>query len=206
MDEMIPISSLNSFRKLKNLKVGMYVLFGIGEDSCGDRLHEEQKIDEAKLPDLGIVLAESLETIYFSHTEGRIGILARAIQRLLSAKTTCLPRLRKISVEAYTVGLDQSPSLRSLQDMAAEVEVKLRIIERVVEDNEPSELGRGWDGSVTWAGLMGHGGQLGRYIVKANSWCRNLADTALRPRMASSPVSCDWQYTILRSTIRQRRE
>lgn len=165
-DDLTPVPSLGDFRRLKNLKVGMYVLFGHGMNFQDP--YKEQEIKDSELPDLGRILPDSLETIYFSHTEGRVGILSEALQRLLRVRQNCLPKLRKITFEAYQAGFKQTPSLNILKDMAVGSEVQLRIITRVDEEDLRMDLGRGWDGSVTWAGSMSYGISTGIFVAKAD--------------------------------------
>ncbi|KAI4259405.1 MAG: hypothetical protein L6R42_004590 [Xanthoria sp. 1 TBL-2021] len=165
-DDLTPAPSLGDFRRLKNLKVGMYVLFGHGMNFQDP--YKEQEIKDSELPDLGRILPDSLETIYFSHTEGRVGILSEALQRLLRVRQNCLPKLRKITFEAYQAGVKQTPSLNILKDMAVDAEVQLRIITRADEDDLRMDLGRGWDGSVTWAGSMSYGISTGIFVAKAD--------------------------------------
>lgn len=52
--------------------------------------------------------------------------------------------------------------------MAVGSEVQLRIITRVDEEDLRMDLGRGWDGSVTWAGSMSYGISTGIFVAKAD--------------------------------------
>ena len=144
---LTPISSLVKFQKLKNLKVGMDVLFGV-EMAWGSP-PEEQEITDSAVPNLGRILPKSLETLHFSHTQGRIGILTHALQKMLSVQQKHLPNLREITLEAYQAGIDQTPSLGRLQDSAASAEIQLRVISMADEERLSLDSGRGWGESVT---------------------------------------------------------
>ncbi|KAI4225659.1 MAG: hypothetical protein L6R36_003739 [Xanthoria steineri] len=108
-EDLTPISSLVKFQKLKNLKVGMHVFFGVGM-ACWNQWGEEVITDSA-VPNLGRILPKSLETLHFSHTRGRIGILTHALQKMLSVQQKDLPNLREITLEAYQAGIDQTSSV-----------------------------------------------------------------------------------------------
>lgn len=146
-EDLTPISSLVKFQKLKNLKVGMYVLFGV--DTAWSSPYEEQEITDSAVPNLGRILPKSLETLYFSHTLGRIGILTHALQKMLSVQQKYLPNLREITLEAYQAGIDQTPSLGMLQDSAAGAEIQLRVISMADEEGPSLDSERGWGDSVT---------------------------------------------------------
>lgn len=162
---LTPISSLDKFQKLKNLKVGMDVLFGVG--GWGSRWGEEEITDSA-VPNLRRILPKSLETLGFSHTLGRIGILTHALQKMLSVQQNYLPNMREITFEAYQAGIDQTPSLGRLQDSAAGAEIQLRIISMADEERPSLDSGRGWGESVTWATSIRHGTSTGKLIAKAD--------------------------------------
>ena len=152
IDEFYPIQSLCLLQKLKNLRVGMYVLFGVDDDTMED---EEQAIVMSDLPELAEVLPDSLETLYISHTHGRIGILSLALQRLLQDEEVGNIGLTQITIEVALHNNENAPPLEPLKQMAKEKKVQLKILDIGSTQRLPgSEEGRGWDGLITWAGSM----------------------------------------------------
>ncbi|KAL8965227.1 MAG: hypothetical protein Q9183_003962 [Haloplaca sp. 2 TL-2023] len=157
MDDDGPITSLRTFTRLRNLKVGMSVLFGpinydpIGLDPPGP---EEEEVIISNLPNLAAVLPDNLETLYISHTEGRIGILSAALEQFLQVKRTSDHRLAQIAIEINLKGNFHAPSLESLERMAEESDVRLKILTDPPEYRQTRECGRGREDWITWAGSM----------------------------------------------------
>ncbi|KAL8722270.1 MAG: hypothetical protein Q9225_001217 [Loekoesia sp. 1 TL-2023] len=173
VDDFTPISSLYEFRRLKNLKVGMYVFFGINEGYT--RIHEEKEVVESQLPDLAKILPESLEIILFVETNGRIGILARALEKLLQVKETCLPELREIAFEAKLTGNKNTPSLKNLEDLAASSEITLRMIDigALIKNFEAGRLS-GLYGPLTWDGTIINAAYQERVVSKGRTYHKSL--------------------------------
>ncbi|KAL8680453.1 MAG: hypothetical protein Q9186_003351 [Xanthomendoza sp. 1 TL-2023] len=172
IDDLTPMSSLKEFKKLKNLKVGMYVFFGARENLGGEGGHTEQTINVLELPDLASILPESLETLYFAGTQGRLDTLTTALWRLLTAKKNYMPNLKEIAFETACETSRPMPgsSTWKMQNLGTEVGVGVRVIESGWKEGGfgPSDLGRGWDGSVMWAASMDDGGLPGgRFVARA---------------------------------------
>ena len=163
VDDCSPIPSLAIFQGLKNLKVGFYVLFGDAntatyEDSLDNT---EIHIDELEMVQLADVLPVSLETIYISHTNGKVKMLTRALELLLEQKQSAVPQLQQITFEAYITCNDESFDFSRLDQLAEENSVIVRRIDgtALVTDEPPrwryspgiSDRGQGMDGSLTWA-------------------------------------------------------
>ncbi|KAL8949219.1 MAG: hypothetical protein Q9222_004651 [Ikaeria aurantiellina] len=163
LDVLDPFTSLTEFKSLKNLKVGMYVLFGIHE--AESESGSEDPIVESKLPNLGNIFPENLETLYLSGTDDRIGVLVKALENLLRVKQECVPKLREVAFEAYLEGNQQAPSLEMLKSAAADADVRLRPIDIEDPDDEDYKTGRGWDDSITWAGHMNNEGYSGHFTL-----------------------------------------
>lgn len=163
-------ASLRDLRNLKNLRTGMYTMFGpTYHDSDSfedtDSSHDEEEFEDSEVPNLSQILPISIETIYITHTHGRIGLLARALEELLRIKGNHFPSLREITFEAYLVGNDQAPSLEKLEILAADAHVTLRKIDTgLIGKDRKSDHRRRWDRSMTWAGLLN---QSGRFIARA---------------------------------------
>ncbi|KAL8839221.1 MAG: hypothetical protein Q9170_001827 [Blastenia crenularia] len=176
-DDLLPIVNLSEFPLLKNPKLDMYLLFGMNNNieyvcnpykwpADNQRIqytHTEQAPLESRIPNLGALLPESLETIYFSCTEGRIGILIQALTRLLQIKESCVPHLKEIAVEVYLTGNKDAPSFEHLQDLAMNTGIQLRVIDSGLLGRKSGydhygviDPGRGLDGSVSWAGAMNY--------------------------------------------------
>ncbi|KAL8811302.1 MAG: hypothetical protein Q9223_001819 [Gallowayella weberi] len=168
-DDLTPISSLKEFKKLKNLKVGMYVFFGPEEDrGLSEGGHEEQPVNASGLPDLASILPESLETLYFANTDWRANTLMPALWTLLSAKKVCMPKLKEIAFEAsFEAGYSLvEHNMWRMGQSASEVDVRLRMIESGGE-SKGRESGRGWDGSVKWVASMDGVGRSVRFVARA---------------------------------------
>ncbi|KAL8798349.1 MAG: hypothetical protein Q9182_006737 [Xanthomendoza sp. 2 TL-2023] len=164
--ELTPISSLKDFKKLKNLRVGMYVFFGTGEEGDGSEGgQEEPPVNAPGLPDLASILPESLETLYFADTQWRVDTLITALWSLLSVKIVCMPKLKEIAFEAkIETGCSLlGDSMLSMENLASEVGVRVRVIESN-EVFKHRDLGRGWDGSVKWVASMDNSG---RFVARA---------------------------------------
>lgn len=125
---------------LKNLRVDMYMFFGIerlGIPSVGAD-------GQGNTPDLTSLLPAPIETLYFSHTKGRMKVLTSALEKLLQAKEWCTPRLRRIALEADIMGMDNALDYSPLDLLAGEAGVEIAKI-----DSKEKERGRGKDGSLT---------------------------------------------------------
>ncbi|KAL8954880.1 MAG: hypothetical protein Q9183_006888 [Haloplaca sp. 2 TL-2023] len=156
-DDYRPIASLRTFARLKNLKVGMFVLFGISDSTIGHDPPgpEELEIVASDLPDLAAILPESLETLYIGCTEGRIGILSAALEILLQVKQTSNPRLTRIAIDVHLEGNVHAPSLKPVERVAMEADVELRILDPGSRTHARTrEIGRGREDLITWACSM----------------------------------------------------
>ncbi|KAL8831590.1 MAG: hypothetical protein Q9170_005231 [Blastenia crenularia] len=170
LDYLYLMPPLSCFQKLKNLKVGMFLLFGTPTQPHTmdkDFNLDEISFDDAALPVLAQLLPQSVETIYISHTAGKLSMLVMAFENLLLIQSCHMPRLRVITFEAFLTGNPQAPSLDKLCDLAAAAEVKIYAIDTAIGIAEKHEwdrylptlvvkprgpnLGQGLDGSVTWA-------------------------------------------------------
>ncbi|KAL8717251.1 MAG: hypothetical protein Q9225_005492 [Loekoesia sp. 1 TL-2023] len=175
-DDCARMSSLSQFKALKNLKIGMFVVFGVHAMDDGFSQNENH-LDDSELPVLAHLLPQSLETIYISHTNGRLGILVRALENLLLVKLSCMPRLKSIAFEAFLTGNDQAPTLKKLHDLAVAADVEIRTLDGAMvrsgncrldwkfQTPGPLNLGQGWDGSVTWASAFNNDHRLRRFVV-----------------------------------------
>ncbi|KAL8926676.1 MAG: hypothetical protein Q9208_002750 [Pyrenodesmia sp. 3 TL-2023] len=97
--------------------------------------HEEQSTDTFELPKLEQSLPRSLQTIFFTHTQGRIGMLIGALVNLLRRKGDCVPRLQAISFEAHLDGNEHAPSLTELGNLAVANEVIFRAIDLPLDED-----------------------------------------------------------------------
>lgn len=81
-EDLSPISTLSSFKVLKNLRVGMYVFFGmvIEDDTWVAR------DDQGNATNLASVMPASIETLYFSQAEGRVKLLTSALEEWLQVR------------------------------------------------------------------------------------------------------------------------
>ena len=153
-DSNFCIPSLKKFHRLKNLMLGMFLLFGRStiDDDDGSS-HLDDPFEDSELPVLADILPQSVESIYISRSTGRLTMLAKALENLLMVKAACVPRLRTITFEAFLTG--NVPSFSKLYELAAAVEVEIHPIDESAvkfgENETPLNLGQGWDGSVTWA-------------------------------------------------------
>ncbi|KAL8748635.1 MAG: hypothetical protein Q9184_007171 [Pyrenodesmia sp. 2 TL-2023] len=129
-----PVPSLSKFQMLTHLRVGMFVFFGAADWEHHVN-HEEQSIDTSELPKLEQLLPRSLQTIFFTHTQGRIGMLVGALANLLRSKTACVPRLQAISFEAHFEGNEHAPSLIELGKLAVATEVTFRAIDLPADED-----------------------------------------------------------------------
>ncbi|MCJ1340721.1 hypothetical protein MMC09_006017 [Bachmanniomyces sp. S44760] len=171
-DEDLNTASLINFTSLKNMKVGMYVLFGAAHgsryhDTTGGLDNTEIDPDDQRCckVDLASVLPPALETLYISHTNGRISILTTALSHLLSQMQlgNCTQKLRRIAFECYMSGNPESSkfNFELLDELAGKCGVEIRRIDgaAVVSKNGSGweytegiqDRGQGWDGSVDWA-------------------------------------------------------
>lgn len=140
------VKTLSSFKVLKNLRVDMYILFGdegfgispVGPDRPGNT------------HDLVSILPASIETLYFSHTKRRMKVLTSALEKLLQAKESCTPKLRRIAFEADITGMDDAFDYSRLDFLAGEGGVEIAKI-----DSDREDRGRGKDGSLTASIISG---------------------------------------------------
>lgn len=102
--DLSPLSSLSSFKVPKNLRVPMYLFSGI--DGVGTTWFGPD--GQGPAPDLTSLMPSSIETLYFSKTEGRIKVLTSVLQKLLQAKDSCTPQLQRIAFEADVTGKDDA--------------------------------------------------------------------------------------------------
>lgn len=150
--DLDPISSLSSFKFLKNIKVGMSVIFG-REPVPGNTGHPA----DGDAIDLANRMPTSIETIYFSHTLGRVRGLLRALENWLLQKEA----LKRIAFEAYTTKDNGTFDFSRLDSLAEEAGVEISksgatttsICNRAWSESTSSVSGRGqgFDGSLTWA-------------------------------------------------------
>ncbi|KAI4189864.1 MAG: hypothetical protein LQ346_005043 [Caloplaca aetnensis] len=137
-ESISPVSSLGGFDMLKHLKIGMFVIFGAATWESHLN-HEEVSTDARELPKLERLLPQGLQTIFFTHTQGRIGLLVDALVNMLRSKSACVPRLQEISFEAHLEGNKHAPSLMELGELAVANKVMLRAIDLPVDED------RGYD-------------------------------------------------------------
>ena len=108
---------LLGFKTLKNIQVGMLVLFGrrqVGGYTWNGVAHEDQ-VDLAKL------LPVSTESISFMNTYGRTRELTSAIGNWLKQKHTSHPNLKRIALEVF----DHKEEFSWLNDVAHGAAVKI---------------------------------------------------------------------------------
>ena len=160
--EKPPMESLTMFERLRCVKVGMYVLFGgcDGDFGLGD---EEVPRDEWTEIDLVEWLPRGVETLYVSHTDGRVGYLVWALERMLlqMIHAGSTPKLRKVTFEAYITGHREKIDFEKLDDIAGKAGVEImRIDGTALQADDSFECkftewikGRGQDsdGSCIWA-------------------------------------------------------
>ncbi|MCJ1456509.1 hypothetical protein MMC28_006870 [Mycoblastus sanguinarius] len=162
MDNLEPIDSLTSFKVLKNIKVGMYIFFSAEADLDDPGLdNTEAEVDHSNLINLANILPSSLETIYFSHTNGRIRVLTNALKNWLQQKESSTPKLKRIAFEAFITGNENKFDFSSLDSLAQEADVTIDKIDGTAlsADNglgweyTPgiNDRGQGMDGSISWA-------------------------------------------------------
>ncbi len=162
LDDHSPMFSLSSFECLKNIKVGMYVFFGVVDVYSSGLENTEVDIgDGNNIINLANILPASAETLYVSHTNGRIRLLTQALERLLEQKGSSTPRLMRIAFEAYITGNDEKFDFSRLDPLGEEANVR---IDRIDGTALPANNGVGWecssgvhdrgqgmDGSLKWA-------------------------------------------------------
>ncbi|KAL8903025.1 MAG: hypothetical protein Q9207_004203 [Kuettlingeria erythrocarpa] len=113
--------------------IGMFVIFGAANwESHLD--HKEMSIDVRELPNLERLLPRGLQTIFFTHTQGRIGLLVGALANLLRSKPASMTRLQEISFEAHLEGNEHAPPLTELGELAVAKKVMLRAIDLPVDE------------------------------------------------------------------------
>ncbi len=113
--DLPPISALSSLKVLKNLRVGMYMFLDILRGGTSW---------------IGPALPASIETLYFSHTTGGVTELTSTLERLLQAKESCTPNLRRISFEADIREEDEALDYSRLDFLAKEADVEIEKIEK----------------------------------------------------------------------------
>ena len=64
-EDLSPTSTLSSFKVLRNLRMGMYLWFGIE----GDGTTWAGADDQDRAPNLATLMPASIETLYFSRTQ-----------------------------------------------------------------------------------------------------------------------------------------
>ncbi|CAF9930349.1 hypothetical protein IMSHALPRED_008148 [Imshaugia aleurites] len=128
-----PLRTLSNFKVLKNLRLGMYFCFDFPESG-----------GLGYAPDLANFMPASIETLYFSHTSGRIHELTSSLEQLLQSKASCTPNLQRIAFEADITGQDYDVDYSSLDFVAEEVGVEIARV-----DSNRRERGQGKDGSLT---------------------------------------------------------
>lgn len=86
-EDLSPISTLSSFKVLKNLRVGMYVFFGmvIEDDTWVARDDQGNATNLASVIPASVIPA-SIETLYFSQAEGRVKLLTSALEEWLQVR------------------------------------------------------------------------------------------------------------------------
>lgn len=162
IDDCSPIGSLFSFECLKNIKVGMYVFFGGADNNISDLENAEVDIEDGdKTINLANILPASIETVYFSHTNGRVRLLTQALELLLEQKQSSTPELRRIAFEAYITGNDEKFDFARLDALSVGVSVRIDRIDgtAIPATNEAGwefspgvdDRGQGMDGSLDWA-------------------------------------------------------
>ena len=139
-DDLSPIGTLSNFKRLKNLRAGTYVFFGEESFAWAETGGEQRTLNLASL------MPASIETLYFSHTEGMVHALTRSLEKLLQAKESCTPKLRRITFEADITGEDCAFDYSRLDFLAKEVGVDVTKI-----DSKENKRCRRKDGSLTWA-------------------------------------------------------
>lgn len=100
-DDLTPISSLASFKILKNIRLGMYIFSAESDSSNGVKGDTEADAADGDASNLANLLPRSLETIYFSHTNSRLRVLTKALENWLQQKESSTPELKRIAFEAY---------------------------------------------------------------------------------------------------------
>ncbi len=162
INRYLPMSSLSNFECLKNIKVGLYIFFGLAGISRTGLQNTEMSIrDHNDIIDLANILPASIETLYFAHTNGRIRLLTQALEKLLKQKSLSMPRLRRIAFEAYITGNEEEFDFSRLDALGEEAGVR---IDRIDGTALPSTSEYGWeytpgidykgqgmDGSLKWA-------------------------------------------------------
>ncbi|MCJ1451763.1 hypothetical protein MMC28_002103 [Mycoblastus sanguinarius] len=145
-----PMSSLSSFKPLKNLQVGMYILFG-GKANLDDLSNAESEDIDTDTVNLAILLPTSIETLYFSQTNGRIRMLTRALENLLEQKESSTPKLKRIAFEAFITGNPYVLDFSHMDDLAEKAGVEIAKVDTTAEQ-DVNQRCQGMDGSLTWAG------------------------------------------------------
>ena len=134
----------------------MYILFGLHQAEFMNFLDNDE-IDIGKGEDtvhLAKVLPPSIETLYISHTNGKIRLLTRALENLLAQKDCSTPKLRRIAFEAFLRGNEEKFDFSRLDRLAEDAGVRISKIDSTGEE-EVKWRGQGMDGSLTWAAEMG---------------------------------------------------
>ncbi len=113
--DLRPISAFSSLKVLKNLRVCTYMF--------SDNL-------KGGTSWIGPALPASIETLYFSHTAGGVTELTSTLERLLEAKESCTPNLRRISFEADIREKDKALDYSRLDFLAKEADVEIEKLEK----------------------------------------------------------------------------
>ena len=119
--DLSPLSTLSSFKVLKNLRMAMYLFLGID----GDGTTWFGLDGQGPAPNLASLMPSSIETLYFSKSEGRIEVLISALEKLLQAKDSCTPQLRRIASEADVIGKDDAFDYSRLGVLVEEAGVEI---------------------------------------------------------------------------------
>lgn len=166
IDDYVPIDSLATFSCLKNIKIGMYVLFGLeaGYKDTGLKNTEFETEEHDDIIDLARILPKSIETIYISHTNDRIRRLTRALELLLQQKESATPNLKRVAFEAYITGNSEEFDFERLDGLSEQARVRVDRIDGTALEFSTGSTGYGWeyspgvndrgqgmDGSLRWA-------------------------------------------------------
>ena len=135
--------TLFNFKALRNLRVDMYIYLGVPRTGATWVGADGQGVT----PDLATLMPASIETLYFSQTRGMIHVLTRALEKLLQAKESCTPKLRRIAFKADVTGVDKDFDYSHLDFLAGEAGVEIRKIDG--KEAEGREMGWREDGSLT---------------------------------------------------------
>lgn len=94
--------------------------------------------------DLARILPRSIETIYISHTNGRIRRLTIALELLLQQKESATPNLKRVAFEDYVTGNSEEFDFGRLDGLGEEASVR---VDRVDGTALETSTGCGWEHS-----------------------------------------------------------